>query len=154
MSNRHLQIGAVLCILFCLGSLVQQVFFLLHMDAPDPHLATFAAEYRVTSSIETAIIVSVGLGLSALVFARPTTMRGLLVGAFCLFIIWKRYFSNLGIFFRHGISDGLLTGAAIVWWRLHAPHIGIYVFSFVVLLSSCAFTFVGSYALRNRNKIT
>jgi hypothetical protein len=153
MSNRHLRLAAILCVMVCVGLLVQQAWFLLFAPTPAPLIARWAARYRVTSSIETGIIVAAGIGASVLLLARHTPIRGFAVGAFCLFVFWRQYFSHLGFYFRPVFGDGSLSAAASGWWRVHGPHIWVYSLSFVVLVTASIFAFYGSHLLRHRTSV-
>jgi hypothetical protein len=153
MRNRHLQLAAVLCVLFCIWLLIEQARFLLFPPTPAPLIAHWAARYRVTSTMETAVMVAAGIGASVFLFARQTPLRGLAVGAFCLFVLWRHYFANLGFYFRPVFGDGSWSAAASGWWRLHGPHIWVYGLSFFVLLTASIFAFYGSYVLRHRTAV-
>ena len=153
MNNRHLKLAAVLCALFCIGRVIQQGWFLVFAPAPDPTIASFAGCYRVTSTIETGIIVAIGIGASLLLYTRQTPSRGLGVGAFCLFMIWRSYVANLGMFFSPMFGDGSLYDAATGWWHLHGPHIWIYSLYLSLLLIASILALGGSYVLRNRNPV-
>jgi hypothetical protein len=138
-------LGASLCILFCFISAAQQTYFLFTTrNLVDKQLNTFFSEYSLRSSVEIAGIVLIGIALSASLIIRATSIRCLAVVIFCMFNLWSRYLSNLGIFFHQGISDGSFEGAASMWWRLHAPNIYIYGFSFMVLIGSSVFSLVGA----------
>ena len=151
MRNRHLKLATALCMLFCIGRVIQQAWFLLFVPAPDPTSASFAVSYRVTSTIETGVIVVISIGASVLLYTRQTPFRGLAVGALCLFIIWRSFFANLGMFFSPMFGDGSLSAAATGWWHLHSPLICLHSISFLVLLIASICAFYGSYVISKRN---
>jgi hypothetical protein len=146
MTTRHIKIAAVVSILFWLGCLAHQVYWLFTVyeaTAENPEMAdfirSFLGDYGVSSSLQTLITVGVGVALSILVFIRPSQWAALGLSALALVVFWLTFLSGISFHFHPPRGDGSMHAAMLSWWRLHSPMIVVHAIKFIFLVASVVF---------------
>jgi hypothetical protein len=146
MTTRHIKVGAIASIIFWIGCLAHQIYWLFTVyeaTAEHPEMAdfirSFLGGYGVSSSLQTLITVGVGVALSALVFIRPSRWAALGLSILALVVFWLTFLSGISFHFHPPRGDGSLHTAMVSWWRLYSPMIVVHAIKFIFLIASVVF---------------
>lgn len=153
MNKRNVKVAAIWCLLFVAQLLVQQIIFAFSTsNSEDSRIATFAKDYRITSSIEIGATVIIGAILSISVLLRQTPLRVATLAVFCMFQLWHVYISGVASLFSPPLGDGSLSQAATMWWQIHSSRSWIHIASILFLTVMTFFLGFQAYVIQKQTK--
>jgi hypothetical protein len=102
-------------------------------------IRSFLGGYGVSSSLQTLIIVGLGISFSRIVIARPYWWATLGMSILALVVFWLTFLSGISFHFQAPRGDGSLHAAVESWWKLYSPMIVLHGVKFVFLSASAVF---------------
>ena len=148
--KNDVKLASTLVIFYCVARLALESWSLIFAQDPNLKIAAFAENWRLKSSITSAVTVLTGFTLVALVARRQSILRILGLATFSGFCLMNNYATSLDIYFCHPPGDGSLASAAAMWWRLHSFHAWFHIPSILFLATSTILLSTSAFKLQVR----
>ena len=150
---KYLKIIAILSAVFWAIQLIH-IYWMFSQPLPDdPHLQQWAEHYRITSSLELAATVAVGIVFSLLSWILRATWAAIIMTCLSALVLWRVYLSSFIDVFRPPLGDGTFERATQIWWKLYSPLLGWHCFRFAALAISIAIWIFVTIKLSREQKI-